>query len=238
MKNFNYLKKLKILSLIFLDICVYIFLIFSLIFATYVIFSRNDGAVDIFGYEFRTVLTDSMDKSESTNVAEFNVKSLPKNTLVVIEKVPSENSEAQKWFASLKVGDVLTFNYSYNKNMVITHRISSIKGKKTGGYIIELSGDNKQSTTNTLTQIIDTSIKNSPNYVIGKVVNSSLVFGKVVSSLKEPVNLLLSITLPCLLVIIYEILKIVVLNYKNKLSLKDEEIARLQSEIDKLKINF
>lgn len=238
MKKFNYLKILKNATFVLFDLLVYVFLVFSLILASYVFFSRSDGVVDLFGYEFRTVLTDSMEKSDGTDVSKFDIKSLPQGTLVVVEKVPTKTNKAGNWFSSLKVGDVLTFNYTYNKDMVITHRITAIKEKKSGGYVIELSGDNKNSNGKILTQVIDTSIIDSPNYVIGKVVKSSVVFGKIITSLKEPLNLLLIITLPCLIIIIYQLFKITNLNYKDKLSLKDKEIARLQVELAKYDINF
>ena len=69
--------------------------------------------------------------------------------------------------------------------MTITHRVKSIVEKDTGGYIIELVGDNKTGESELLVQTIDTSIEESPNYIIGEVVYTSIIIGFILNMLKS-----------------------------------------------------
>ena len=226
----------KKIGVMFLDVFVYLFLIISILFATLVFLTRlskNDSA-NIFNYEFRTIETNSMQESEIFSVDEFKIKSLPKNTLIVIEKIPENENLKDEWYKSLKVGDVLTFTYTYVRQEVITHRISSIKQKKTGGYVIELVGDNRQDNETPNRQIIDTSLKDSHNYVIGKVVNKSKVLGNVIVWLKNPVTLFFSLIMPSVIIILYQIFKIILYKLQNQLKEKDNEIARLKTELENL----
>ena len=83
----------------------------------------------------------------------------------------------------------MTFKYVYARQETITHRITEITEKPAGGYVIKLEGDNKNSDTETLAQTIDTSLADSPNYVVGKVTGQSYVLGLLITALKSPVGL-------------------------------------------------
>ena len=146
----------------------------------------EDGASRVFGHELRLVQTNSMRDSGDVDTSNYKIKSFKENTLVATERVPEDEAEAAKWYANIAVGDVLTFRYLYDRETTITHRVTSITPKEDGsGYIIELSGDNKDSDQSQLYQTIDTSMTDSSNYIMGKVVWKSHFFGVLVSGIQR-----------------------------------------------------
>ncbi len=169
---------------------------------------NETGAVELFGYQTLIVTSNSMEECSETDVSKYEIQSIPKNAMVLVQLVPENEAEANSWYRSLKVGDVLTFRYYYAQQITITHRITKITEKKTGGFIIELEGDNKNSNVDQLKQTIDTSDAASMNYVIGKVKFASIFPGLLLSALKSPVGLVLIIMIPCAIIIMMEVLKI------------------------------
>lgn len=146
----------------------------------------NDGASQIFGYELRIVESNSMEACENTDVSGFEIGSINKNTMIAIDLVPEREDEAFDWYNSIEVGDVLTIRYTYDRQVTITHRVTSKTLKDDGsGFIFELQGDNVESDVYQLTQVIDTSETESRNYIIGKVVGKSYVSGFVISGLQR-----------------------------------------------------
>lgn len=225
----NKLKIFKNIINVFLNVLIYLFLLSSLFLTFFSAFSvKNEGAVQILGYQVRTLATNSMGENKDTKVSQYQIKSIPKDSLIIIQTVPDEKRKAQEWYSKLKVGDVLTFNYAYVRQTVITHRIESIKENKTGGFIIELVGDNNDDKSVPLRQVIDTSLKDSPNFVIGKVVKSSLTLGKIVVALKNPANVVVFIVIPCVLIVAYQVFKIFYIRLLNKLKEKEEVILKLK----------
>lgn len=192
-----------------------------------------DGAATVFGKQLRIVRSDSMEMCEETDVSEYAIKALPVKTLLVIDVVPTDEESAKAWYKAVKVGDVLTFRYQYTEQVTITHRVTKIT-EKDGGYVIELAGDNKAS-ADTLTQTIDTTATESFNYVIGKVVWASFPLGWLVYSLKTPVVVVCLILIPCLIVIILEIVKIVNVLGDSKREKIQEEARQKEAEIEELK---
>ena len=193
------------------DIIIYIFLaicIFS-VFVTVLSKKDSDGAAEVFGYQMRVVTSDSMAECEHTDVSAYKIKAIPMRSMVFIKMVPQTPAEADAFYRSLQVGDVLTFRYVYTTQITITHRITSITEKDSGGFIIELAGDNKNSEDSHLTQVIDTSIPNNTNYVLGKVEAHSYLLGLVMSIMKQPVGIVLFIIMPCFIIILLEVIKIV-----------------------------
>ena len=193
----------------------------------------------------RVVTSDSMAECELTNVSDYEIKDIPLGSMVFIQLVPEDKAEADEWYRSLKVGDVLTFKYVYSTQVTITHRIVSIDEKETGGFLIELAGDNKNSENSQLYQVIDTSLAGSTNYVIGKVTGQSLAFGSVVSALKEPLVIVFVIIVPCVAIVLYEIIKLVrVFGSERKKQeqaereKKDKELEELRSKIAELEKNI
>jgi len=173
----------------------------------------SDSTATVFGKQMRSVLSPSMERCDATDVSSYQIKDIPVGSIIFIDVVPKDAKEAEKWYAALEVGDVLTFKYVYVQQETITHRITDITANADGGYTIKLEGDNKNVDANVLTQVIHTSEKNSPNYVIGKVTGQSYILGLFINTLKSPAGLIFVVILPSLLIIILEILKIVRLFY-------------------------
>lgn len=229
--------KVKKIGSIVLNVLMYIFLaicIFSVVL-TVVSKKDSDGAAEIFGYQLRIVTSDSMAACEHTDLSEFEIKDIPLRSMVFVKMVPEDPDEATEFYRSLEDGDVLTFRYVYVTQVTITHRIKHIEEKKTGGFIIELAGDNKNSADGQLTQIIDTSIPDSTNYVIGQVTGQAKVMGTVMSFLRQPVGIIFIIILPCLLIILLEVWKITKVFGSDKKKREQEERARKDEELEELR---
>lgn len=231
-------KSLKFFN-IFSNVLLYLFFSLSLVFLLLSIISKknNDDAIKIFGYQLRIVTSESMAKNKETydDIKKYSIKSLPLRSLVLIKTIP--DNDATSFYENLKVGDVLTFKYVLvNKQETITHRITDISfNEDNGGYIITLQGDNKGSSTNAGVQIIDTSIEASPNYVIGKVIYSSLIIGFLLCILKSKFGIIFIVIIPCIIIMVFEIVKII--NYFNELKKKKvaEEVNKQKDEIAFLK---
>ncbi len=229
-------KMVKRIANILLNILLYLFIgvcVFSLIIT---LFSKKDpdGASEIFGYQMRIVTSDSMAKCELTDVSDYDIKDIPIRSMVFVELVPEDEAAANEWYSSLKVGDVLTFKYVYTHQVTITHRITSIT-EKDSGYIIELAGDNKNADSDQLYQIIDTSVPNNTNYVVGKVSGTSFLLGFIVSLLKTPLGIIFIIIVPCIIIIALEILKIVSAYSAERKKRDQEELIKKESELEELR---
>lgn len=206
-----------------------------------------DGTANVFGYQLRFVRSGSMEKCDQTDVSGYKIKSIPVKSCVFIKKAPApEDQQAlNEWCSALSVGDVLTFQYSkYGaaniQDKVITHRIVKIEPKE-GGYIITLEGDNKNDTGSVGQQVIDTTKADGLDYIIGKVEGQSYFLGLCVYALKSPIGLIFIIIVPCMIVIAYEVIKIVTVLNKDKKdrqqqekTAKEDEIALLRKQLEEL----
>lgn len=219
------------------DILLYCFIFLGLFTIIITLSSKKDidGATNIFNYQLRLVITDSMAKCSETNVSKYKIKSIPKNSLVLIKKI--EDNDYKK----IKEGDVLTFRYLYTEQVTITHRVKSIVEKETGGYIIELVGDNKTGESELLVQTIDTSIEESPNYIIGEVVYTSIIIGFILNMLKSSLGIVFIIIIPSFIIILLEVIKIinvtVIENRKlaeRKANEKEQEILELKKKLKEM----
>ena len=227
----------KKIGKILADIVVYVFLAVCIFTVVVTVLAKKDvdGAATVFGYQMRVVTSDSMGASEFTDVSEFKVKDIPIRSMVFVKTIPDNPERADNWYRKLQVGDVLTFRYVYTTQVTITHRIISITEKPGGGFVIELAGDNKNSEDGQLTQIIDTSIPNNTNYVIGKVVGQSYAVGVAMTFLQKPVAIVLLIMIPCLVIIFIEAIKIMrILNADKKQKEQDEKIQK-DNELEELR---
>lgn len=228
---------MKKIGKITLDVLLYIFLaicIFS-VFVTVLSKRDSDGAAEIFGYQMRVVTSDSMAESNFTDVSAYKIKDIPIRSMVFVKVMPDDPAKADEFYRSLKVGDVLTFRYVYTTQVTITHRITAITEKDAGGFIIELAGDNKNSEDGQLTQVIDTSIPNNTNYVIGKVTGQVYLLGLLMSFLMQPVGIILCIIMPCLVIILLEVLKIARILGADKKQREQEENAKKDDELEELR---
>lgn len=219
------------------NVILYLFLLLCIFSVILTVVSKrdSDGAAEIFGHQLRIVTSDSMEKCEHTDVSGYKIKSIPLRSLLLIELVPGDDQAAEEWYSELEVGDVLTFRYVYTSQVTITHRITSIDEKAGGDYIIELRGDNTSSDSGALTQTIDTSEENSPNYVIGKVTGQSYPLGFFLSLLKTPVGIILVVIVPCFIIILLEVLRIVGIFGAEKRKKTEEETARKDNELEELR---
>ena len=229
--------KTRKIGKIIIDVLLSIFLVICIfaVFVTVTAKRDSDGAAEIFGYQMRIVTSDSMAECEYTDVSEFDIKDIPVRSMIFIDVMPDDPDEADEFYRSLKVGDVLTFRYVYTTQVTITHRITKITEKETGGFIITLAGDNKNAEDGQLTQVIDTSIPHNTNYVIGKVTCQSFVIGSVMSFLMQPVGIILLIILPCAIIILIEVLKIINTLSADKRKREQEENSKKDSEIEELR---
>ena len=228
-------KARKIASIVF-DVILYAFLAFCVCMLIIVSVSKKkDGAVSLFGREMRIVVSASMEKSEySYDASQYEIKDIPVRAAVFIKRAPDPEDEAavKEWCKDLKTGDVLTFMYYVgNSQDVITHRIIALE-ETPSGYKISLRGDNRGSETATLnTQVLYTSLEDDPNnqfrfnYVIGKVTGVSKGLGYLVSGLQKPIVLALVIIVPCSIVMIWQIIRIVLVVGEDK---KKKTAARLE----------
>ncbi len=229
--------KLKKIGGIALNVLMYIFLAFCIfaVFVTLVSGRDADGAAEIFGYQLRIVTSDSMAKSEYTDVSDYKIKDIPVRSMVFVKVMPDDPAEADEWYRSLKVGDVLTFRYVYATQVTITHRITSIIEKEDGGFIIELAGDNKSSEDGQLHQIIDTSIPNNTNYVIGKVTAKTYLLGVIMSFLMTPLGIVVAVIIPCLAIILLEVIKIAKTISEERSKKDREEEEKKDEELQELR---
>lgn len=233
-------KTLKIVNII-TNVLLYTFFGISMILLIFSIASKkdSDGAVDVLGYQIRVVISESMEKHEDTykEIKKYRIKSLPIRTMVLVKMVPNNDEKAEKWYEDIKIGDVLTFRYVVStKQETITHRVIDINPNKNGeGYTIELRGDNKGTKTQAGVQTIDTSLEETPNYVIGKVIFKSYIIGLLITALKSRIGIIFMVIIPSLIIMIFEVVRIV--NYFNGERKKKEleKEHKQKDEIEELK---
>lgn len=214
-----------------------IFTIFSIAFKQ----NSNDG-VTIFNHKMMIVETESMEKSDLVDVSNYDIKSIKKNSLIFIEVVDEDNP--YEFYKNLNKYDVVTFKYMIaNRQVIITHRIIEIE-EYDDGFVFILQGDNINEDGTTSTQMIDTRDSNSFNYIIGKVKGVSYLPGLIITALKSPAGLIGMIIIPCLLLIILEVIKIVneinkdkikkSLNKDLELENKNQELLELRKRLEEL----
>ena len=237
---------------IVLDVVVVIVLLLALFTMIVTVNAKKskDGTATIFGYQLRFVQSGSMEKCAYTDVSKYKVKSIKVKSCVFIKTAPTSEKEINEWYKTLKVGDVLTFQYNKNDgsaapedyegdSMVITHRVIRIEKKENGnGYIITLKGDYKSGKdSEPAEQVIDTEIDTpaKTTYIIGKVTGQSYLLGLCVYVLKKPVGIVCVVIVPCLLMIVIQIFRIVNVLGEDKKNKRKEEQAHKDDEIEELK---
>ena len=221
----------NVLLYVFLALC-----IFTLILTVFSPKDETDGTAELFGYQFRTVISDSMGACKDTDVSGYEIKSIPLYSMVFVQLVPDNSAEAAKWYEDIKEGDVLTVKYVYDTQVTITHRVIEKNPDGNGGYHLVLEGDNKNAENQEqLRQEIYTSDKDSYNYVVGKVTGQSVVLGSIVSLLRSTFGIIFIIILPCVLIILFEVIKIVGVLRSDKRRIEKEENAKKDQELDELR---
>ena len=99
----------------------------------------------------------------------------------------------------------------------------------------ELKGDNTGSEDGALTQTIDTSVPNNMNYVIGEVTGQSYLIGLIISFLMTPLGMVLVIMIPCFIIILLEVLKIINMINESKKQRNEAANAETERELAALK---
>lgn len=214
------------------NVLLYLFIALCIAAVVYTIFAKRgkDGAVEVFGYEMRIVLSGSMEKNENTDTSGFRIKDIPVKSLIVTEKVPEEEEAAEAWYEKLGTGDVLTFRYVVaGRQETITHRIIAIEPQEEG-YKITLRGDNTEGE-----QVIYTNDEASPDYVLGKVVYVSVVLGYAVWIMQQPIGMALVVIVPAAIIIVAQIVRIVSVLGEEKRKKIEAREAEKSSEIELLK---
>lgn len=184
-----------------------------------------------------------MAKSDnSIDVSNFEIKDIPTKAMIFVEVKPEEEKALLDWYTSIQEGDVLTFRYRFASGQeTVTHRVIGKVEKKNAqgeliGYTFTLMGDNKASEdANLMEQIIDTTDTESFNYIIGKVRGQNYFLGLLVYALKSTVGIICIIIIPCLIIIGFEVAKIIAVLNEDKKQKQAEESAQQASELEDLK---
>ena len=168
------------------------------------IYDKNGGSMDLSSTDVKIVVSGSMAGEPRI---QYNIQTIPVESMVFIRKVPP-GDDAQSFYSSLKVGDVLTFDYRHpvsKENMVVTHRIISISESE-GVYTYTCKGDSiADDPTNGSVQVVTS----ASGDVIGKVVGVSHALGQAVVFLSTGSGKVCLIVIPCIILIISEIGNIV-----------------------------
>ena len=134
----------------------------------------NGGSLDFTDTEMRVVVSGSMDGEPRE---EYDIRTIPVGSMVFIQKVP-EGPYAYDFYSSLKIGDVVTFNYknpATREIMVVTHRIIDVSDSN-GDMRFTMVGDAiKDDPTNSSEQVVYA----SSNDMIGKVTGVSEGLGDI-----------------------------------------------------------
>lgn len=158
----------------------------------------NGGSLDFSNTDAKIVVSGSMDGEPR----DYPISTIPTGSLVVIHKVNGQ------FYSSLKVGDVLTFDYVHpvsGESMVVTHRIISI-AETNGVYTYTLKGDSiADDPTNGSVQ----TVTSDSGDVIGKVVGVSHWLGVLAVFLSTWTGRFCLILIPCVILIVSELRNIV-----------------------------
>lgn len=169
------------------------------------IWDCNGNSLDFSDTDVMIVISGSMDGEPRE---QYEIETIPVESMIFIRDVPSDPAEADSFYASLRVGDVLTFDYRHpvsGEHMVVTHRIISIS-EENRIYTYTLQGDSiADDPTNGSIQVVTS----SSGDIIGKVVGTSNWLGMVAVFVSQWYGKVALILIPCLILIASEILNII-----------------------------
>ena len=161
----------------------------------------NGDSLDFSNTDAKIVVSGSMDGEPR----DYPIRTIPTGSMVIIHEVPSDS---QSFYSSLKVGDVLTFDYRHpvsGESMVVTHRIIDIS-ESSGVYTYTLKGDSiADDPTNGSVQ----TVTSDSGDVIGKVVGVSHWLGVLAVFLSTWTGKLCLVLIPCVILIVSEARNIV-----------------------------
>lgn len=237
-----------------IDIVIYTLLGIFIAFSVFALVSKftmksENGAMNFFGHETRIVLTGSMEGSDEfyNEHPDYQIKRINTRDAVFIDTVPTNEEDSNAFYHNIKEGDVLTFIYQNAGNVVVTHRVIAIK-EDAHHIVFTLRGDNPSGD-----QIVykndnrTQEVASDSGLIIGKVTGVNTFLGNLLYTLSSnKIVLVLLVIVPCGTIAIYEVGKVVYYIYKNKHEQqlvilkeedknKDEELARLKEELEKMK---
>lgn len=153
----------------------------------------NGGSPDYSDTEARIVVSGSM---EGEPRDQYDIRIIPIGSLVLIHPVDD--------YSSLRVGDVLTFDYIHPtsfESMVVTHRIVSVS-EADGVYTFTLTGDSiADDPTNGSVQVVTS----DSGDIHGKVVGVAPLLGQIIVFLSSWTGKVCLILVPCLILIVSEV---------------------------------
>lgn len=125
-------------------------------------------------------------------VTKSMIPTIKVNDAVVVKRVDEDN---------INIGDVITFSSknSYYTGKAITHRIVRKKKMEDGSYLYETKGDNNALADESLVDV---------ESIYGKVVLKIPKVGYIQKFILSPFGFVMSIVIPVVLVIVYEVLRI------------------------------
>lgn len=197
------LKKVRNILIKIVNIISVLLIVASLGILLTVVMNGRDKAPSVLGYSMFRVVTGSMEPT------------IPVNSLIVVHKASA---------GELLEGDVISF-YSRDPSLmgqVNTHRVLEVE-EENGKFLIQTKGD--------ANNIAD----KYPVYgedVIGKVIFCSLLLGKVVSILSNPIVFIPLIIIPLAILVLLNLIKSVKLA---KQLAKEEEEAAVREAIEEIK---
>lgn len=205
------------------DIIYFLFLGFFLILAAISVTSRiTKGKIG--NTQFLVVASGSMDGEKQED---YDIKTIPVKSLIAVDLI--QDGKEDEFYSSLKKGDVLTFNYVSLNNETITHRIVEDPVQiENGVYKYILRGDAVEETQ---TQILYSDGRSGE--IIGKVKFVNLPLGQMYFFISSKIGTLILVVLPCSLIAIIEICKIIYLISENRSRKKEEETNAIKEEKDK-----
>lgn len=169
------------------------------------IWDCNGNSLDFSDTDMMIVISGSMDGEPRE---QYEIETIPVESMIFIRDVPSDPAEADSFYASLRVGDVLTFDYRHpvsQEEMVVTHRIVDISVSG-GMYTFTLQGDTiADDPTNGSVQVVTS----DSGDVIGKVVGVSHWLGVLTVFVSHWYGKLVLILIPCAILIASEVWNIV-----------------------------
>lgn len=166
------------------------------------LFVCNGDSLDFSDTDVKVVISGSMDGERRT---QYEIETIPVSSMVFIRTVASD---PDGFYGSLRVGDVLTFDYTHpysHESMVVTHRIVEIE-RTPGGYTYTLKGDTAaDDPTNGSVQVVTS----QSGDVIGKVVGVSHGLGVLTVFVSQWYGKVILILIPCAVLIASEVRNIV-----------------------------
>ena len=169
------------------------------------LYVKNGDSLDFSDTQTRIVISGSMDGGPRD---QYEIPTIPVGSMVFISETPTDETSRNSFYASLEVGDVVTFNYIHpasHERMVVTHRIIDILSVD-NHYTYTVKGDSiAADPTNGSVQVVTS----DSGDIIGKVTGVAPWLGQLVVFLSTWEGKVSLVLIPCIILIAYEVVNIV-----------------------------